>query len=47
MSISHEATQKIKELLLHSIQSTESAIKDTKEEEVNWLTIDLFKVGVT
>jgi len=46
MSISNDAAQKIRELLLQSIQASEPAIKDAKDEEVFGLTIDLFKVGV-
>ncbi len=46
MSISNEAAQKIRELLLQSIQASEPVIQAAQDEDVYGLTIDLFKVGV-
>jgi len=45
MSISQEAMEEIKAILLKSIESTESVIKSAKDEGVYALTLDLFEVG--
>ncbi len=42
MSISKEAAQKIRNIFLQSIQSTEPVVKDSRDEEVFCLNLDLF-----
>lgn len=44
MSVSHEAAEKIRALLLNAIQSLEPVMKEAKDEAVYAVAVDLFDV---
>jgi hypothetical protein len=45
MSLSEDAAEKIRSILLNSVQETEPVLKAAKDEKVYGLNIDLFHIS--